>query len=368
MLTNWYVISSFLLLLRQAPTVPSFHFSPTASLDAAHFRARVPILQRSPKRLALKRQLIPNRTPQIKQRLAAQNPINKLQRRLDSLVKIVQVVRARHPHDLQRKAKQVVVLEQLAGVQDSAQHVVEIYACERVDGTDVAADAAEFGVLRDHGDGVEVELHEAVVDGGVVPVFGDLLVARAVFEAAVVGFVDAEEGAQDFVGCGSGLSVCGLASLEDAGGLTQLSFRGTLSVVCEQAADEEETSITSKHAGERTVVEVRVVLDRLVPAVRRPLSQNIKREILVARNAVVQLLKAGHVHCPGVAGEVQVVASRGGVGLEPVVRVLDALRGAEQALGVVEGVVDGGRVAADGEGGVERERVAGPDGAHDGEQ
>ena len=105
-----------------------------------------------------------------------------------------------------------------------------------------------------------------------------------------------------------------------------------------------------------------------MPAVRGPLSQNIKREILVARNAVVQLLKAGHVHCPGVAGEVQVVASRGGVGLEPVVRVLDALRGAEQALGVVEGVVDGGRVAADGEGGVERERVAGPDGAHDGEQ
>jgi len=34
----------------------------------------------------------------------------------------------------------------------------------------------------------------------VVPVFGDLFVARAVFEAAVVGFVDAEEGSQDFVG------------------------------------------------------------------------------------------------------------------------------------------------------------------------
>jgi len=43
-------------------------------------------------------------------------------------------------------------------------------------------------------------LDEAVVDGGVVPVRGDLLVARAVFEAAVVGFVDAEEGAQDVVG------------------------------------------------------------------------------------------------------------------------------------------------------------------------
>jgi hypothetical protein len=43
-------------------------------------------------------------------------------------------------------------------------------------------------------------LHEAVVDGGVVPVLRDLLVADAVFEAAVVGFVDAEEGAEDFVG------------------------------------------------------------------------------------------------------------------------------------------------------------------------
>jgi hypothetical protein len=172
---------------------------PTTDLETAQLRARVPILQRLRQRLAIKRQLVPDRAIQT-QHLRPQNAIDQVQRRLQRLVDVVQVVRRRHPDDLQRKAEQVVVLEQLAGVQDPAGHVVEVHARERVYAADVAADAGEFRVLCDQGEGVEVELHEAVVDGGVVPVLRDLLVADAVFEAAVVGFVDAEEGAEDFVG------------------------------------------------------------------------------------------------------------------------------------------------------------------------
>jgi hypothetical protein len=139
-------------------------------------------------------------------------------------------------------------------------------------------------------------------------------------------------------------------------------------VVGEQAADEEEAGVARKHAGEGSVVEVRVGLDALVPAVRGPLGQHVKVKVLACRHGVVQLLEAGRVHGPGVAGRVQVVAEGRGVGFEDVVRVLDSLRHAEQALGVVEGVVDGGRVAADGEGGGEGEGVAGPDYAHGREQ
>lgn len=181
-----------------------------SSLETAQLRTRVSILQRLRQRLAIKSQLVPGRAVKT-QHLSAQNSIDQVQRRLQSLVDVVQVVRRSHPDDLQRKAEQVVVLEQLAGIQDSAGHVVEVYARERVYAADVAADAGELGILRDQGEGVEVQLHEAVVDGRVVPVLGDLLVAHAVFEAAVVGDVDAEEGAQDFVGW-DGMSVRCLAS------------------------------------------------------------------------------------------------------------------------------------------------------------
>jgi hypothetical protein len=172
---------------------------PTTNLETAQLRARVPILQRVRQRLAIKRQLVPDRAIQT-QHLRPQNAIDQVQRRLQRLVDVVQVVRRSHPDDLQRKAEQVVVLEQFAGVQDPAGDVVEVHARERVYAADVAADAGELGILRDQGEGVEVELREAVVDGGVVPVLRDLLVADAVFEAAVVGFVDAEEGAEDLVG------------------------------------------------------------------------------------------------------------------------------------------------------------------------
>jgi hypothetical protein len=163
--------------------------------------------------------------------------------------------------------------------------------------------------------------------------------------------------------------VCGLACFTDnSGGLTQFSSRFTTSVVGKQPSDEEEPSIARKHAGERAIVEVRVVLNTLVPAVRGPLGHNIKVKVLARRHGVVQLLEAGRVHGPSIASQVQVVAEGRGVGFEDVVRVVDALGHAEQALGVVEDVVDGGRVAADGEGGGEGEGVAGPDDAHGGEQ
>jgi hypothetical protein len=139
-------------------------------------------------------------------------------------------------------------------------------------------------------------------------------------------------------------------------------------VVRKQSSHEEEPSVARKHAGERSVVEVRVVLDALVPAVRGPLGHDIKVKVLARRHGVVQLLKAGRVHGPSIASQVQVVAEGRGVGFEDVVRVVDALGHAEQALGVVEDVVDGGRVAADGEGGGEGEGVAGPDYAHGREQ
>jgi hypothetical protein len=154
----------------------------------------------------------------------------------------------------------------------------------------------------------------------------------------------------------------------NAGELTQMSFRITSSVVRKQPADEEKPSIARKHASERTVVEVRVGLNALVPAVRAPLGHDIKVKLLARRHRVVQLLETGRVHGPGITSQVQVVAEGRGVGFEDVVRVVDALGQAEQALGVVEQVVDGGRVAADGEGGGERDGVAGPDDAHGGQQ
>jgi len=167
-------------------------------------------------------------------------------------------------------------------------------------------------------------------------------------------------------GVGVSTHACGLVGA--ASRLTQLSFGCVGGVVGEQTADEEETGVTRKHAGKRTVVEVGVGLDSLVPAVRRPLGQNIEGEVFVGWHGVVQLLEAGHVHGPGVAGEVQVVAGRGGVCLEPVVRVLDALRRAEDALHVVQRVPDFGCVAADGEGGGQGDGVAAPYDAHDGQQ
>ena len=151
------------------------------------------------------------------------------------------------------------------------------------------------------------------------------------------------------------------------GELTERAISGVGRVVGEEPADEEEACIAGDHAGEGTVVEVRVRLDGFVPAVGGPLGQDIKGEVLLRRHGVVQLLEARHVHCPRIASKVQIVARGRGIGFEEVVRVVDALRCAEHALDVVEGIPDSSAVAADGERRVQRDGIAGPDDTHDGQ-
>lgn len=154
--------------------------------------------QRLPQRLTTHGQVIPSRTIQAQQG-RRDDFGNELQRLFQSGVDVVQIARRSHLDHLQHEAEKVVRFEELRSIENAPENVVEIDARERVDFAHVAADAAELGVLRNHGDGVEVQLNEAVVDGSMVPVLWDLLVALSVLKGAVAVVADAEEGLQDLM-------------------------------------------------------------------------------------------------------------------------------------------------------------------------
>lgn len=161
-------------------------------------RTRESVRQCLPQRLATHGQVVPSRTIQAEQG-RRDDLSDELQRLLQGGVDVAQIAGRSHLNDLQHKAEKVVRLEKLGRIEDAAEDIVEINAREGVDFTHVAADAAELGVLRNHGDGVEVQLNEAVVDGSVVPVLWDLLVALSVLKGAVAAVVNAEEGLQNLM-------------------------------------------------------------------------------------------------------------------------------------------------------------------------
>ncbi|KAI6875601.1 hypothetical protein KC323_g165 [Hortaea werneckii] len=160
-----------------------------------------------------------------------------------------------------------------------------------------------------------VKLDEAIRRTMAVPVCWNLLVPLAIGHVAAFSVaVDAEEGLQ----CVMCYALCG-----------------------------------SQTDGERTIVKVRVRLDRVVPPLTGPARHNVEGEGSIwLLHGIIQLLKAGHVHRPGITCDIQVVP-------------LNPLRCAEDTLDIVQSIPDCCIIAANGEGWVQGDRIAGPDHAHD---
>jgi hypothetical protein len=100
---------------------------------------------------------------------------------------------------LEGQAEQVVSLEQILAVDDSAGNGGEVHASEGVRGTHVPAYGEDFGVLKPNVLCIELEERDGVfiADGASVPVFWDAFMAGGVDEGSV-GTADGEERFQDF--------------------------------------------------------------------------------------------------------------------------------------------------------------------------
>jgi hypothetical protein len=203
---------------------------------------------------------------------------------------------------------------------------VKVETGERVDSACVAADAtvksirisqwqisvkpdyipAKHGVLHNPANNVHVQCDQAIFHWLTIEVLRNGLVAFAILEAAVCLFEDGKETSEDIL-------------REDA-------FRLLGGMVRQQSTEEEVASVTTDHACDRAIVKVRIVRDTGIKATDSLFGQHIHGNDAALVGAIVEVLKQCHIHSGRVAGDIEVIARKGCIGLEPIVSTLKTAR------------------------------------------
>lgn len=99
-------------------------------------------------------------------------------------------------------------------------------------------------------------------------------------------------------------------------------------MIRKQASNEQISGIPRYHAGERAIVEVRVLRHCLVEALGGVFGHEVRCECLALWHHIVPSLEAREIHGVVVARDVEIIAGGRRVGLDEVVRADQALRGA----------------------------------------